>query len=146
MTARREKPVGLTADAGWQIGVRRTVSHPAERLWELLTERPEVWLGDGVSVAFDRGEAYEVPARDGQPGVSGRIGVVRPGHRLRMTWQPDGWAQPATLQITLLAARTGTTVAVHLDRLADAAARERMRAHWTAVIERIDAAAIEDRS
>lgn len=29
-------PVGKTKDAGWEIGVSRTVPHPIEHVWEML--------------------------------------------------------------------------------------------------------------
>jgi uncharacterized protein YndB with AHSA1/START domain len=73
---------------------------------------------------------------------SGEIRVVKPGDRLRMTWQPDGWAAPAALQLTLTESASGKT-AIHasLARLPDAAAREAMRTRWRAALERIAAAA-----
>ncbi len=45
--ARGRREVGQTADAGFQIGVRRTIDAPSRQLWELVTTRPELWLGDG---------------------------------------------------------------------------------------------------
>ncbi len=83
-----------------------------------------------------------MPAGDGAPGASGEIRVVKPGARLRMTWHMEGWARPATVQLTLSESRPGKT-AIHaqVDRLPDAEAREAMRARWRAALERLVASA-----
>ena len=51
--------VGQTKDAGFEIGVSKTVPHPREAVWELLTseEGAALWLGDGVALPARRGEA-----------------------------------------------------------------------------------------
>lgn len=103
---------------------------------------PELWLGEGTHLAFEEGERYHVAGRDGRPGVRGEVRVVRPKKRLRLTWQPEGWTAPATLQLTLSCSRGGkTAINAHLGRLPDADAREAMRDHWRQALERIVAAA-----
>ncbi|HLL46086.1 MAG TPA: SRPBCC domain-containing protein, partial [Longimicrobiaceae bacterium] len=111
--ARGKRAVGETG-AGFQVSVQRSVAATVEEAWELLTTRPELWLGQGVSVVFVEGERYEVPAGGDDAGASGEVRVVKPGVRLRMTWRPEGWAAPATLQITLTATWSGKT-AIHAD-------------------------------
>jgi uncharacterized protein YndB with AHSA1/START domain len=136
--ARGKRVVGETADAGFQVGVQRSVAATVREAWDLITSRPELWLGDGVTVAFERGERYEVPSRRGAPGASGEIRVVKPGDRLRMTWQPAGWPTPVTLQLTLSESGSGNTaITAHLEKLPDAEARETMRKRWRAALERI---------
>jgi uncharacterized protein YndB with AHSA1/START domain len=84
---------------------------------------------------FVEGEAYEVRR------ATGEIRVVKPGDRLRLTWQPKDWPAPATLQLTLSESGTGkTAITAHLEKLPDAAARDAM-AHWRAALERLVAAA-----
>ena len=139
--ARGKRVVGQTAGAGFQLGVQRSVAATAAEAWELITTRPGLWLGEGAAVAFAEGERYEVPAGPGAPGASGEVRVVKPGVRLRMTWQPEGWAAPATLQLTLAESGPGrTVVSAHLEKLPGADAREAMRARWRAALERIAAA------
>ena len=140
--ARGKRVVGETADAGFQVGVQRSVAASATEAWELITSRPELWLGEGASVAFEEGRRYEVPPGDGAPGASGEVRVVKPGARLRMTWQPEGFAAPATLQLTLSESASGkTAINAHLEKLPDAEAREAMRTRWREALERIAAAA-----
>ncbi len=132
--ARGKRVVGQTADAGFQVGVQRRVSATVSEAWDVIVSRPELWLGEGV--AFEAGARYEVPG-----GASGEVRVVKPGDRLRMTWRPEGWPAPATLQLTVSEAGHGKTVVnVHVDRLPDAESREAMRALWRPALERIAAA------
>lgn len=140
--ARGKRAVGQTAAAGYQVGVQRSIAATATRVWELITSRPGLWLGEGTCVVFDKGERYQVPPGNGAPGASGEVRVVKPGDRLRITWQPEGWPAPATLQLTLLRSASGkTAIHAHLEKLPDAGAREAMRKRWSEALERIAAAA-----
>jgi len=130
--------VGETADVGFQVGVQRSVTATVTQVWELITSRPELWLGEGVSVTFVRGEQYEVSPAGGAPAASGEVRVVKPGDRLRMTWQPDGWQAPAILQLALSQSGSGkTAIHAHLEKLPDADTREAMRKRWREALERI---------
>jgi uncharacterized protein YndB with AHSA1/START domain len=132
--ARGKRVVGETADTGFQVGFQRSVAADAQEAWELLTTRPDLWLGEGASVTLVEGEPYEVP------GASGEVRVVKLGDRLRMTWQPEGWEAPATLQLTLSESGSGkTAITAHLEKLPDAAARDEMRARWRETLDRIAA-------
>lgn len=126
--------LGQTADTGFQVGVRRTLGRPPEQLWELLVQRPELWLGEG-DVTFAKGESYDV---GGLSAASGTVRVVVPPKRVRLTWQPHGWTTPATLQLTLTpVGGERTALVVHLEKLPDADAREVARVHWSDVLERL---------
>ncbi|ATB40518.1 hypothetical protein CYFUS_005967 [Cystobacter fuscus] len=63
------------------------------------------------------------------------MAMVKPGQRIRMTWQPKGWKKPATLQLTLVPKARGASLHVHMEKLPDAKAREAMREHWSRVLE-----------
>lgn len=139
--ARGKRELGQTRDVGFQVGVQRSIDASRDEAWELLTSRPELWLGEGASVWFEEGERYDVPAQSGEAAASGEIRVVKPGERLRLTWQPEGWAAPATLQLTLTESAAGkTAIQAHLEKLPDADAREAMRASWREALERVAAA------
>ncbi len=140
--ARRKRAVGQTGDTGFQVGVQRSVAATAAEAWELITSRPELWLGHGASVAFKEGERYDVPPGKGSPGASGEIRVVKPGERLRLTWQPKGWREPATIQLTLTETTSGrTAIGAHVEKLLDADAREAMRERWREALEPLVTAA-----
>ena len=134
--ARGKRAVGQVADATFQIGVQRSVALDPTAAWELLTTRADLWLGEGADVTFAAGEPWSAAA------ARGEIRVVKPGDRLRLTWRPDGWAEPATLQLTLLPSGPAKT-AIHasLEKLPDAAAREMARERSRAALERLVAAA-----
>jgi uncharacterized protein YdhG (YjbR/CyaY superfamily)/uncharacterized protein YndB with AHSA1/START domain len=133
--ARGKRVVGETADTGFQVGVIRTLPVSAQDMWERVATRPERWLGVGAKLTLEPGAGYEVPKRRGVPGVRGEVRVVKPGQRIRMTWQPEGWKKPATLQLTLVPKARGVAFHVHMEKLPDAKAREAMREHWSRVLE-----------
>lgn len=124
--------VGRTADAGWQIGVRRTLPFPEERIWAVLLapEGLQAWLGGPAEI--EAGTPYTL-----ENGTSGRIGVYKPWSHIRLTWQPQGWARPSTLQVRVTPAKTGTTVSFHQEQLRGEAERNAMKAHWERVIGRL---------
>ncbi|QFZ19012.1 SRPBCC domain-containing protein [Saccharothrix syringae] len=133
--------VGRTRDAGWQIGVSKTVDHPAGAVWDFITspEGTAIWLGEGVTVSPERGAPYETAA-----GVRGETRGFRHLDRVRLTWQPPGWAHDTTLQLTVSASGEGRSrLVIHQERLADAGEREQQRRHWQGVINAIAAALAE---
>ncbi|GIO14033.1 hypothetical protein J19TS2_35880 [Cohnella xylanilytica] len=120
--------VGLTADAGYQIGVRRTLPIGRDRAWDFLLspEGRRLWLGDVTDLQLQAGAVYR-----SVEGIAGEFRVVKPKEQLRLTWQPKGWEKPSTLQIRLLSSRPDkTTLSFHQEKLSDAAARERMKERW----------------
>ncbi|GAB2763948.1 SRPBCC family protein [Amycolatopsis magusensis] len=130
--------VGRTRDAGWQIGVSKTLDHPVAEVWDFLTspEGVAIWLGEGVTLPREPGTGYETAA-----GVRGETRSFRELDRLRLTWQPSGWSHDTTLQLTVTSAGEGRArLGVHQERLADAGERERQRAHWQDVVAGIVAA------
>lgn len=125
-------PTGLTADAGWQIGVSRTLPQPPDIVWDHLTgpAGPARWLGPGATLTFTPGARYRTDA-----GVTGEIRGYRPGERIRLTYGPT------TVQVTLTpAAGHRTRIRFHQERMSSAAQREQQRAHWQQVMEELAAA------
>lgn len=131
-------PVGKTRDAGWQIGVSKTIDRPVEDVWSFITS-PEgiaIWLGEGVTVLSELGAGYETAA-----GVRGETRSYRELDRVRLTWQPPGWRHETTLQLTVSPAGAGRArLGVHQERLADAEEREQQRTHWRGVVDALVAA------
>ncbi|NPD22354.1 SRPBCC domain-containing protein [Corallococcus exiguus] len=122
---------------GFQVGVVRTLPMSAPELWEWITTQPERWLGPGATLKAKAGGRYEAPKRRGAPGVRGEVRVVKPGQRLRMTWETDGWKKPATLQLTVTPKAKGASLHVHMEKLPDAEVREAMRERWSKVLARV---------
>jgi len=122
---------GLTRDAGWEIGVRRTVPVEVDAVWTLLRspEGTAVWLGGPAAIAVG---PYRL-----DDGTEGEIRVDEPGSHIRLTWRPPGRGEPTVVQVRVLPARTGATIAFHQERLDGPREREAMRERWTAVIARL---------
>ncbi|MDG0791399.1 SRPBCC domain-containing protein [Cohnella ginsengisoli] len=122
--------VGRTKDAGYQIGVRRTVPATVEAAWRFLTgkEGLRAWLGEAESAVVREGESFAT-----REGDSGRFTIVKPLSHMRLQWMKSDWEAPSTLQIRLLPAKQGTTISIHQEKLSGPAAREEMKAHWEGV-------------
>jgi uncharacterized protein YndB with AHSA1/START domain len=130
--------VGRTRDAGWQIGVSKTVDRPVEEVWDFITspEGMAIWLGEGVTVRPERGAGYETAA-----GIQGETRGFRERDRVRLTWRPADWSHDTTLQLAVRSAGEGRAMLrIHQERLADAAERERQRDHWQGVLTALVAA------
>ncbi|SFA71899.1 Activator of Hsp90 ATPase homolog 1-like protein [Amycolatopsis marina] len=133
--------VGRTRDAGWQIGVSKTIDRPVEDVWNFITSPAGVaiWLGEGGAVPREPGAGYETAA-----GVRGETRSFRELDRLRLTWQPSDWTHDTTLQLTVTSAGEGRArLGVHQERLASAAEREQQRGHWQGVVTALVAALAE---
>lgn len=122
-------PTGRTAAAGWQAGARRTFAVGEREAWELLVspQGQELWLGGAVDLAA--GGPYALP-----DGTRGELRAASDRH-LRLTWEAPGWSGESTVQVRVLPAKRGTTIAFHQERLADAAERERALARWSDVLD-----------
>jgi uncharacterized protein YndB with AHSA1/START domain len=128
----RRREVGHTRDAGWEIGVSKTIHRPVDEVWDFITSPAgiAVWLGEGVTLLSEQGVDYETTT-----GVQGETRSFRDLDRVRLTWQPPDWSHDTTLQLAVRSAGAGrTTLVVHQERLVDASERERQRRHWQGVI------------
>ncbi|NMR29262.1 SRPBCC domain-containing protein [Crystallibacter degradans] len=128
-------PTGLTQDAGWEMGVRKTVPAPLPQVWDfLIGEGLPLWLGE-TTLGARRRDQYETA-----DGTRGEIRRFHPHERIRLTWEPQAWDHESILQITLMQVQAGTTIGFHQEQLASAAEREEMLDHWHDVADRIAAA------
>ncbi|NIH79287.1 SRPBCC family protein [Amycolatopsis viridis] len=124
--------VGRTAGAGWQIGVSRTLPHPASAVWAFLTsaEGAAIWLG--TAVPERPGERYETAS-----GTAGEVRSFRELDRIRLTWRPRDWDHESTVQVTVSGSGDRSVLRFHQEWLANAEERARQREHWTGVIDRV---------
>ena len=130
-------PVGLTRDAGFEIGVSRTVDAPPDRVWRSLTEPAGVaiWLGAGVLIPDPDG-AKGTPYRTAD-GTRGEFRSVHPVGRLRLTWQPPDADHETIVQLTVSSRAGRTVIRFHQERMTAPDERERQRAHWRAVMDAV---------
>ncbi|AIJ25206.1 SRPBCC family protein [Amycolatopsis methanolica] len=128
------KEVGRTADAGWQVGVSRTLPHPAATVWEFLTSRAgaEIWLGPGAGVPGGKGERFETAG-----GTAGEVRSFRELDRIRLTWRPKDWDHDSTVQVTVSPSGNRTVVRFHQEWLAGAEERATQREYWKGVVDRV---------
>src|SRR5690606_35499435 len=101
---------GQTAEAGFEIGVSRTVPLPVDEAWRRLTapDCVRAWPGGGPSLRFEVGEAYRLA-----DGTTGEVRVAVAGDRLRVTRRPDGWPRVSTIQLRVTPKGGKTVVAFH---------------------------------
>ncbi|MEV6010744.1 SRPBCC domain-containing protein [Streptomyces sp. NPDC051976] len=129
-------PTGLTKEAGWQIGVSRTLPHPVPVVWDFISssEGLALWLGAGAVLTPERGAPYRTAS-----GVTGEVRGYRPEDRIRVTHGTT------TVQVALTPTADGTRTMLrfHQEHLASAEEREQQRAHWRHILDR--AAAVLDR-
>ncbi|PJJ65685.1 SRPBCC family protein [Compostimonas suwonensis] len=124
---------GLTKDAGWEMGARRTFPVPLAHAWNtLLGPALPTWLGVD-SLGTTVGEEYTTV-----DGTRGRLRSYTEGKRLRLSWQPAEWTHDSTLQLTVLPAASGTTIAFHHERLAGREERKQMLTHWHGVLDSLE--------
>ena len=133
--AKNDDTTGLTRDAGWEVGVRTTVHASGAVVWDYLTGPGlPLWLGE-TTLPTEKNAVYET-----DDGVRGRIISRTEGVRLRLSWRPADWPHDTTLQLSVRAAATGTTIAVHHERLADRDERRMMLGHWKTVVAELEKA------
>ncbi|WP_405058014.1 SRPBCC domain-containing protein [Kribbella sp. NBC_01505] len=130
-------PTGQTKDAGWNIGVSKTLEYDVSDVWTFLLSPAGValWLGGGATLAD--GAPYET-----DDGTVGEVRSLHDNNRVRLTWQPADWAHESTVQVAVSASGNKTVLRFHQERLANADERERQRVHWeqvmTAVVQGLD--------
>lgn len=121
-------PVGLTKDAGWQIGVRKTLPVALEDAWNLLVseEGLSLWLGDLPGFGPAEGAEYEL-----SDGTRGKITAFKQISHLRLTWHPPGWSRPSIIQVRVIpSGKKKTVFSFHQEHMPSQGAREERRAFF----------------
>ncbi|WP_202390814.1 SRPBCC domain-containing protein [Flavobacterium sp. Sd200] len=129
--------IGLTEDTGYQIGVRKTYPVSLHAAWNFMFSYDgiKLWLGyKGVPV-WKKGQEYTT-----KTGTYLCIRVYNELSHARLAYKRKDWENTSTLQIRIIAAKTGTTISIHQEKLADAEQREEMKLHWEKVLLKIGTA------
>lgn len=128
------KAIGLTKDAGWQFGIRRTFPVTAANAWDfLLSEGLEIWLGKVKHMVWEPGYPFTTLS-----GTEGVIRVFKPGSHMRMSWKKKGWDNYTMLQPRVVKGVGKCVISFHHDKLYDAKQRVAMKAHWEKVMDQIE--------
>lgn len=136
MTA-AEDTTGLTKDAGWEMGVRKTVDAPLPVVWDfIIGDGLPIWLGE-TTLPTEKGAEYRTA-----DGVRGTVRGYTDQFRIRVSWWPEDWPHDTILQVTVKEAANGTTIGFHHEKLADREERKMMLGHWKNVVDAL-AEAIE---
>ena len=127
------KPKGLSKDAGWMAGARRTFSITPPDAWKVITseEALRLWLGDLPGFRLAKGAPYTLA-----DGTHGRVTTFAAGSHFRMTWQPADYPRPTILQVRIIPSGDKTVIAFHQEHLPDAGARAERKAHFQRVLDR----------
>jgi uncharacterized protein YndB with AHSA1/START domain len=136
-TLKGQRVTGQTAGNGFQVGVRRVLPLSRAAAWELVNsaEGLEAWLGE-INGALGAGE-YTT-----QKGASGEVTIYKPLSHIRLSWQPAGWKNTTIVQLRLIPNGQKTTLSFHQEGLPSVAAREKMKQHWTRVLDALHTLAI----
>ncbi|KKO89223.1 hypothetical protein AAW12_24235 [Sphingobacterium sp. Ag1] len=112
--------IGLTKDAGWQFGIRKTVPTNIERLWEVFFS--------------DRGLGYWTE------GVDQNFSTFKEYSHIRTKWKHKNFEENAHLQIRFIPSKNKdkTTISIHVDHLKNESQREVSKKYWSVVIENLN--------
>lgn len=129
------KVVGLTRDAGWQFGLRKTFPYAPDRVWEYLSsaEGLKAWLGP-----LQGGLLLDKTFRTAN-GIEGAVSVLAPYSHIRMRWKLSDWSHDSQLQLRVMAAGNKTVISFHHDHLRNADEREQMKAWWNDKMQQVAA-------
>lgn len=124
---------GTTKDAGWDVGVRKTVAASVPEVWSYLTGPGlPMWLGEIAELPSKKGMRFRT-----DDGVRGVIRGYEEKKLVKLTWHPEDWPHETILTLTLTKAGEATTVHVHHGDLADRDERRMMLGHWHRVTDSI---------
>lgn len=133
--AKRRRTVGQTEEAGFDIGVQKTIDAPPMEVWKMLFSPKGLaaWLGKAKSIPLEAGSEYKT-----QDGTSGQIRTLHAASKIRLTWKPKTWKNSSTLQIYVLPSGKKTSLRFHQEKLTDSKTREAMRKRWTRALEKLE--------
>ena len=120
-----DKKIGLTKDAGWQFGIRRTVPVNTEEVWNCLFSKKyaSIWLKD-ADLMFSTNKPYS---------------------HIRTKWNLNNWPNSANLQMRVIPRKTKTTIAFHIDKLNNEQQRNESKLYWTSVLTKLVTLLKEDK-
>lgn len=128
--------LGQTADAGYQIGVQKTINLPADILWKemLLGSLLPIWLNDSSNFKPEVGYKFIAGS------ISGEVRTLDERKKIRMRYQDAKNQKPTTLQLYFMpSGQDKTSLRFHQEKLASQKERQRMKEYWQEVCAKIEA-------
>jgi uncharacterized protein YndB with AHSA1/START domain len=127
-----EKIVGLTKDAGFQFGLRKTFPLSVEEVWDFMFSKEgiNIWLGKTDIPVLEKDTEYKT-----KDGIEGVVKVFKPYSHIRMRWKKRNWENISTLQMRVMPAGNKATISFHQENMLNAAQREEMKTCWNDVME-----------
>lgn len=112
-----EKKVGLTKDAGWQFGIRKSIALNMDEVWDFLFSEngTQIWLKN----------------------ADADFSTFRQLSHIRTKWKLKDWSNEATLQMRVLPNKGKTTIAFHIDKLQNEHQREEVKVYWEKTLDDI---------
>jgi uncharacterized protein YndB with AHSA1/START domain len=130
-----KKETGLTKDAGFQMGIRKTFPMSVGQVWELLFSEAgiKLWLGNLKDLKWEKNEEYQT-----SEGTEGKVRIFKLYSHIRITWKKKEWHSFSTLQIRTIKSKEKTVISFHQDRLISTVQREEMLVYWENVLNNLN--------
>lgn len=139
---RQDKPVGLTKNAGWQFGLRKTFPYSQEFLWDFMFSEKglQIWLGE-LENELELKKDFKI-----REGIEGHVRVFKPYSHIRMKWKKENWENFSTVQVRVMGNREKATISFHQEKLSDNDQREEMKDYWNKKMTEIENVIMTERS
>jgi len=134
MNETKQKPMGLTKSAGFQVGARKTFPVSIEIAWNFLFSKKglKIWLGQADPETFDTNKIFET-----SDGLVCKIKVLKANSHIRLNWKPKHWDNNSTLQIRVIPNKNQTTISFHQEHLENEVQRTEMKNYWKKILDQL---------
>jgi uncharacterized protein YndB with AHSA1/START domain len=123
---------GRNEKGEYSVAGSRTFAIEKKAAWKLLSSKDgiAIWLKPLSDFHLEPGATFE-----SEGGVFGEVRTMKPGDRIRMTWQESDWEKPTTVQIILVARKNKKCIiGFQHEKIKDARLKSRLRDHWKNVL------------
>lgn len=127
--------IGKTKNAGWQVGIRKTIPLTSDQLWNFITgnQGMQIIIGDTISAT----NSYNQD-RISEKEIQYKITTIVQNSHLRMQWRLPDWKEYSILQIRVYSTGQNKAVlAIHQEKLVNGNTRAVMKKYWQEKIDNI---------
>lgn len=128
-----DNQIGHTKNAGFQFGIRKTLSVSSDKAWDFLFSEKgiKIWLGK-LKNELEFKKEYKT-----ENGITGLVRVFKPNSHIRLHWKLKDWSNISTVQLRIIEKKEKTTIAIHQEKLLNSEQRSEMKEYWTKIMEKI---------